>query len=193
MIAEAPLMETDELRAQLEQLHASSFGWALACCRRDRSDAEEVLQIAYLKVLEGKARFTGSASFKTWLFAVIRKTALDQRRKHFLRSLVMLRVAEDRTAGSRVERPDESAYRSEMQAVFRSALARLPNRQREALQLVFYHDLSLQEAAVVMGISIGSARTHYDRGKKRMRELLEESEELYESEWERKVNRATVR
>src|SRR6185503_2263199 len=142
MIAEAPLMETDELRAQLEQLHASSFGWALACCRRDRSDAEEVLQIAYLKVLEGKARFTGSASFKTWLFAVIRKTALDQRRKHFLRSVLILRAEEHRTAGSRVERPDESAYRAEMQAVFRSALARLPNRQREALQLVFYHDLS---------------------------------------------------
>ncbi|HXU09906.1 MAG TPA: RNA polymerase sigma factor, partial [Blastocatellia bacterium] len=165
MIAEAPLMETDELRAQLEQLHASSFGWALACCRRDHSDAEEVLQIAYLKVLEGKARFNGSASFKTWLFAVIRKTALDQRRKHFLRSLMILRAEEQRTAGSRVERPDESAYRSEMQAVFRSALARLPNRQREALQLVFYHDLSVQEAAVVMGVSIGSARTHYDRGK----------------------------
>jgi len=193
MIAEAPLMETDELRAQLEQLHASSFGWALACCRRDHSDAEEALQIAYLKVLEGKARFNGSASFKTWLFAVIRKTALDQRRKHFLRSLIILRAEEHRTAGSRVERPDESAYRSEMQAVFRSALARLPNRQREALQLVFYHDLSLQEAAAVMGVSIGSARTHYDRGKKRLRELLEESEELYESEWERKVNRATVR
>jgi RNA polymerase sigma-70 factor (ECF subfamily) len=193
MIAETPLMETDELRAQLEQLHSSSFGWALACCRRDHSDAEEVLQIAYLKVLEGKARFNGSASFKTWLFAVIRKTALDQRRKHFLRSLMILRAAEDRTAGNRVERPDESAYRSQMQAVFRRALARLPNRQREALQLVFYHDLSLQEAAVVMGVSIGSARTHYDRGKKRLRELLEESQELYESEWERKVNRATVR
>ena len=193
MIAETQLMETDELRAQLEQLHASSFGWALACCRRDHSDAEEVLQIAYLKVLEGKARFNGSASFKTWLFAVIRKTALDQRRKHFLRSMIILRAEEHRTAGSRVERPDESAYRSEMQAVFRSALARLPNRQREALQLVFYHDLTLQEAAVVMGVSIGSARTHYDRGKKRLRELLEESEELYESEWERKANRATVR
>src|SRR6185369_422527 len=118
MIAEAPLMETDELRAQLEQLHASSFGWALACCRRDHSDAEEALQITYLKVLEGKARFNGSASFKTWLFAVIRKTALDQRRKHFLRGLIMLREAEHRTAGSRVEPPDESAYRSEMQAVF---------------------------------------------------------------------------
>lgn len=191
-MAEAPLMETDDLRAQLEQLHASSFGWALACCRRDHSDAEEVLQIAYLKVLEGKARFNGSSAFKTWLFAVIRKTAADQRRRNFLRGLLLLRAAEPAASSVRVERPDEAAYRSELQARFQRALSRLSDRQREALQLVFYHDLSLQEASAVMGVSIGSARTHYERGKKRMRELLEESEGLYESEWGRKENRATV-
>lgn len=192
MIAEPPLMESEELRAQLEQLHASSFGWALACCRRDPSDAEEVLQNVYVKVLEGKARFNGSATFKTWLFAVIRKTAADQRRRSVVHGLLLSRAA-DRPAGAgRTESPDESASRSEMQAVFRRALARLPNRQREALQLVFYHELSLQEAAVVMGVSIGSARTHYDRGKKRLRELLGEPEELYESEWGRKENTATV-
>src|SRR2546427_3568558 len=135
MKAETPLMETDELRAQLEQLHASSFGWALACCRRDHSDAEEVLQIAYLKVLEGKARFNGTASFKTWLFAVIRKTASDQRRKNLLRALTMLRAAERGTSAARPEYPDESAYRAEIQSIFRRALVRLPRRQREALEL----------------------------------------------------------
>jgi len=192
MIAETQLMGNDELRAQLEQLHASSFRWALACCRRDRSAAEDVLQNAYLKVLEGKARFNGSASFKTWLFAVIRKTAADERRRSVVRGLFLLRAASAATAASHNDRPDESAYRSEIQIVFRRALARLPDRQREALHLIFYHELSLQEAAVVMGVSIGSARTHYERGKKRLRELLGESEELYEPEWSRKENTATV-
>lgn len=185
-------MESDELKSALEQHHGSSFGWAMACCRRDQAEAEEVLQIAYLKVLDGKARFNGTSSFKTWLFAVIRKTALDQRRKHLLRALTTLKAAEQDRDCENDEYPDESAYRSEIQRLFRGALIRLPRRQREALELVFYHDLNIQEAASVMGVSLGSARTHYERGKKRLRQLLEESEALYETEWRRKENPATV-
>jgi RNA polymerase sigma-70 factor, ECF subfamily len=192
MNAESTWMETESLTAQLEQHHASSFGWALACCRRDPAEAEEVLQIVYLKVLQGKARFNGAASFKTWLFAVIRKTALDQRRKSLFRAVFATRAL-DRAAGeARVEQPDESAYRSEVQGIFKRSLTRLPKRQREALELVFYHDLNIREAALVMGVSLGSARTHYERGKKRLRQLLEESEALYESEWGRRENPATV-
>jgi RNA polymerase sigma-70 factor (ECF subfamily) len=192
IIAKTELMESDELKAVLEQHHASSFGWAMACCRRDQTEAEEVLQIAYLKVLEGKARFKGSASFKTWLFSVIRKTASDQRRKGLLRALLSLKAAERGTAPTRAEAPDDSAYRSEIQGMFRRALARLPRRQREVLELVFYHELNIQEAASVMGVSLGSARTHYERGKKRLRQLLDESEAFYESEWRRRENPATV-
>ena len=188
---EASSMNTEELTTQLEAHHASSYGWALACCRRDPSEAEEVLQSVYLKVLEGKARFDGRASFKTWLFAVIRKTAWDQRRKNVLRAIFAVRATEHARTGDN-QRPDDSAYRSELQNLFRDALGRLPNRQREALELVFYHDMNLREAAAVMNVSLGSARTHYERGKKRLRQLLQESEALYESEWRRKENPAVV-
>lgn len=192
MNAEASLMEIEDLRAQLEQHHSSSFGWAMGCCRRDASEAEDVLHNVYVKVLEGKARFNGDSSFKTWLFAVIRKTASDQRRRNLLRSVIMMRAADRSYSPVRPERPDESAYRSEVQTIFQHALGRLSSRQREALELVFYHELSIEQASAVMGVSLGSARTHYERGKKRLRELLEESEELYESEWGRKKNPATV-
>jgi RNA polymerase sigma-70 factor (ECF subfamily) len=52
-------------------------------------------------------------------------------------------------------------------------MARLPERQRQVLHLVFYQDLTIAQAADVMGVSLGTARTHYERGKKRLRELLE--------------------
>jgi len=186
------LMEPEHLKELLEKHHASSFGWAMACCRRNPEEAEELLQVVYLKVLEGKARFDGSAAFKTWLFSVIRKTAADQRRKYLVRAVLTLKAVQQLTPSDSIEYPDRSAYRSEMLTRFRHALVKLSSRQREVLELVFYHDLNIQEAAAVMGVSLGSARTHYERGKKRLRQIIEQSEELYESEWGRKKNPATV-
>jgi RNA polymerase sigma-70 factor (ECF subfamily) len=165
-------MNSHELRAELEKHHRESYGWARGCCAHNPAEAENVLQAVYLKVLEGKARFNGRASFKSWLFAVIRKTAIDERRRQWLRRLRMDRYEQSIGRTACREGPDEVVYRSEIRTLFRRALAELPRRQREVLQLVFYHDHSLAEAAEVMGVSLGSARTHYERGKQRMRNLI---------------------
>jgi RNA polymerase sigma-70 factor (ECF subfamily) len=62
--------------------------------------------------------------------------------------------------------------RSESGGSLMEALGALPEKQREVLHLVFYQDLSVREAAEVMEVSVGTARVHYDRGKKRLRALL---------------------
>jgi RNA polymerase sigma-70 factor (ECF subfamily) len=186
-------MDVAELKAELEVLHSASFGWALSCCRRDREQAEEVLQTVYLKILEGKACFRGEASLKTWLFAVIRKTAIDEHRKNLLRKLRWFDSSEQATTlVSPLEQPGVAFEKSEAQALFQNALKSLPRRQREVLHLVFYQDLSLNEAADVMGISIGSARQHYDRGKKRLRESLGQTESAYGIGWRGKENPGAV-
>ena len=159
-------LEDSGLRNALEAHHVESYGWALSCCRRRHDEAENVLQLVYLKVLSGKAVFDGRSSFKTWLFAVIRKTAAHEHRMELLRRLRLSQIpkALDRkpTGGQHV-----------VEIRLKEALGKLSARQREVLQLVFYHDLSIVEAAKVMGVGIGSARTHYERGKEQLRRRLE--------------------
>jgi RNA polymerase sigma-70 factor (ECF subfamily) len=181
-------MDIAELKTKLEALHHASFGWALNCCRHNRIDAEEVLQIVYLKILQGKAIYRGESHLRTWLFAVIRKTAVSERRKHVWRTLVAGSSAADKPCSQ----PEVEFERSEMQQRFQQALSRLPARQRETLHLVFYQDLSLSEAAEVMNISIGSVRRHYERGKQKLRAALNREGVDYGIHWRRKENSSAV-
>jgi len=161
-------MDRAELEQQLRGLHAASFGWALACCDRHRDDAEDVLQTVYVKIFDGKARFDGRASFKTWLFAVIRRTAAAQRRLRWFRFTSL--DGHDRR--DEREPADDCLIRAERTASLLRALASLARRQREILELVFYHDMTIEQAGATVGISVGSARVHYERGKKRLGALL---------------------
>jgi RNA polymerase sigma factor (sigma-70 family) len=185
-------MDISELKAELEKLHAASFGWAMSCCRHNNAEAEEVLQSVYLKILEGKARYGGECKLQTWLFSVIRKTAISERRKALVRTLANSPTGLTVHGHSCEVGPEVELERSQMQRRFRMALENLPRRQRETLHLVFYQDLSLREAAQVMGVSIGSARRHYERGKKHLRQALNREEVGYEVGWRREENSGAV-
>jgi len=171
-------MKSTELEAQLETLHSESFGWALHCCDRDEMEAEDVLQTAYLKVVSGRARHGGRSSFKTWFFGVIRRTAQEAQRTTSQRNRQerILRLVEDETDDRSVQDPQRELERKERGQRLLRALGGLSDRQRETLHLVFYQDLTVAEAAEVMGVSLGSARTHYERGKGRLRVLLNKDE-----------------
>jgi RNA polymerase sigma factor (sigma-70 family) len=166
-------MTRDALEAELEREHPDAFAWALRCCRGRREEAEDALQAAYERILDGRARFDGGSRFRTWLFGVVRRTALEQRRRSWLR-LERLRRWFDREGSVRSSELDfDDALAAEQRAErLRSALAVLSDRQREVLHLVFYQELSVEEAGEVLGIPVGTARTHYQRGKARLRRLL---------------------
>jgi RNA polymerase sigma factor (sigma-70 family) len=161
-------MDEESLREMLNTNHTSAFGWALCCCHGNPDEAAEVLHTAYVQVLEkGHSSFGGKSSFKTWLFAVIRNTAQKRqfqisRRARKLRLLVTGDRAQHGEAENRY-------YHSQIRQGILRLLQRISPRQRQILQLVFYHNLTLEEAAAVMKVSLGSARVHYERGKARLR------------------------
>jgi len=168
-------MSPEALERELDHLHPAAFGWAITCCGGDRGAGEDALQASYLKILDGRARFDGRASFRTWLFSVVRHTAAELRRRAALRRWLPLAALGTTPDG----RPDPAALLARAEATRRltAALDRLPRRQREVLHLVFYQDLTITEAAAVVGVGLGTARTHYERGKAALKRLLKEERE----------------
>lgn len=169
-------MRTDELQHKLAELHSDSYAWAIRCCAGDRHMAEEVLQDSYLKALRKIKAFKGQASFKTWLFAIIRYTAIDHAKAKAKRKTVQV---EEITNSIQTHPPAvEINISNNLSSVFREALNELSPKQRRILHLVFYQACSIQEAAEIMDIQLGTARTHYERGKSRLRQLLDKQELL---------------
>jgi RNA polymerase sigma-70 factor (ECF subfamily) len=166
-------MTRAELEEALGELLAAGRGWALAQARWNAAEADDVLQASVLKLLDGRARWGGRSSFRTFVFGVIRQTARERRRRAFLRELVLLRpAAREAAAPAAGAAPDARLAHSRESARLAAALAALPERQREILHLVFYGELTIEEAAEVAGVALGTARTHYARGKRKLRELL---------------------
>lgn len=153
-------MKKQVLENILKEHHASAYKWARQCCSFDDDEAKDVLQHVYLKILEGKANYHDLSSIKTWLFSVIKFTAGEWRKKAS-NTISLDEVAEYASS--------EESYQVD---THEELIMQLPKRQQEVLLLVFYHNLTLEKAAEVMGIGLGSVRTHYDRGKKKLKEII---------------------
>lgn len=147
----------------LEDLHTQAFGWALSRCHRSRADAADLLQTAYARLLDGSAHFDGRSSLRTFLFGVIDRIARAQRRRDRLRALLLGKFQQEFATNETTD-PDARLGADE-RVRLRAALLALSPRQRDVLELVFYRDCSIEQAAAIIGIPIGTARTHYQRGK----------------------------
>lgn len=154
-------MNQSQLETLLRQHHREAFLWARQCCGFDEEMAKDVIQMVFLKILEGKAKLKEERNTKTWLFSIIRFTAVDELRK----------------AGKweSLENENELIWEeAEADALnYEALIRRLPKMQQEVLLMVFYHDMTLEQSAEVLQLHIGTVRTHYDRGKKRLKELIE--------------------
>lgn len=165
---------TQELRERLEDLHESSYRWAVVCCGFDREEAQETLQAAYLKVIDGRARFNGDSSTASWFFGVVRLTARERRRYRAVRHGALLRWIRGRPAEPPSPSPETVSGAAESRRRVQRLLSELSPRQQRLLHLVFYEELTIEEASEIIGVTVGTARTHYERGKARLKRLLAE-------------------
>jgi RNA polymerase sigma-70 factor (ECF subfamily) len=138
---------------------------------RDEALAEDIVQEAFLVLWRTAARFVperGKAS--TWILTLVHRRAVDVvRREQRRRTEPLGDEADSGSAGA-----DEDAWlRFERERV-QEALAKLPDQQREALELAYYGGFTQSELAERLGQPLGTIKSRMFAGLARMRELLGE-------------------
>ncbi len=153
--------------------HDSLYRWALALSRRNPQEALGIVQQTYLEIVEGRANLLAAKDPRAFLFGVAKKIASSRQRRRSILGRILF-LTPPLQADTTQQSPENAAALGEDVQQVRAAMAKLPTRQLQVVTLVFMEGLTIEEAATSMEVSVGSARTHYHRAKKRLATLLKE-------------------
>lgn len=161
----APLVERHERR-----LYRIALGYL-----REREDALDVVQEAFVKVYQAASRWDGSADAGPWLSRVTVNLSIDRWRRNKRRGQTFSPLAEGDHFAALEDRgpaPDRGLVHRDAGGSVERALRSLPERQRAVVVLRHYQELSLEEIAATLGMSLGTVKSSLHRALHRMRETL---------------------
>lgn len=134
---------------------------------RDAALAEDLLQATFLSVVRARGRYQPGTTVRAWVFAIAANAGRDALRRRRARREDPSGPDEVVVADAPADPPDPAAARA-----VQEALMRLPFEQREAVVLHKMQDLSFEEIATALGITVSAAKVRAHRGYHRLRELL---------------------
>jgi len=146
----------------------------------DPSDASDIVQEVFLKVFKNIGNFRGNSSLKTWIYRIAVNEAYNHRRwfsRHQRREVALgpeegLRSYADSLADTS-RTPFDQAADHETFALVEAALDKLNPKFRAVVVLRDIEDLSYEEIAAVLNISIGTVKSRILRGREALRKILE--------------------
>jgi RNA polymerase sigma-70 factor (ECF subfamily) len=164
--------------ADLVERHLPRAGAIAGRMVASRADADDIVQEAFLRCWQKAPTWrpvdsaAATAQFTTWLHRIVVNLCIDRKRRG---SPVPLDHAPDVAADG----PDalETLARAETSQHMAAAVARLPARQRAALVLCYYEDMTNIEAAAVLELSVGAIESLLVRARRTLRKTLRPREE----------------
>ena len=136
---------------------------------RDQSVAEELVGEVFLDVWRQAARFEARSTASTWLLAIARYKALSALRRRTDQELDDDKAATIEDPG---DSPEVSVLKKNKGEVLRQCLTALTPEHREIIDLVYYHEKSVEEVAQIVGIGESTVKTRMFYARKRLSELL---------------------
>lgn len=133
----------------------------------DAADSEDVAQEAVLRLWRQAGSWRPQARVGTWLHRVTYNLCIDR-----LRARRPTEPIDERDHADPAEGPMTVQHKTQVAAIVEAAVAGLPERQRSAIALVHYQELSNIEAADIMGVSVDALESLLARGRRGLRERL---------------------
>ena len=147
---------------------------------RNKEDAEDVLQEAFKQAFIHLKTFNGDSRFSTWLSRIAINAALMKlRKKHRLFDVSLDESLETGESSSRLDiedqglNPEQLYAQKERQRILSEAMNELTPGRRKAIELYELGERSSEEAAQIMGISVGAVKDRVFHGRRSLRERLE--------------------
>lgn len=148
--------------------HVRVFRFVLRLVRNEAT-AEDLISEVFLDVWRQAGKFEGRAAVSTWLMSIARFKALSALRRRPEAELddEMAEAIEDTS-----DDPEVTLAKKDKSAVLRQCLTALSSEHREIIDLVYYHEKSVEEVAEIVGIPEATVKTRMFYARKKMAELL---------------------
>ena len=137
----------------------------------DATHAEDVAQEVFFKVYRARANYEPKAKFSTWLYRVTVNHCLNEIRSRKSQPAKM-ELVDDMLEESAGQEADERLRRQETRQAVKAAIDSLPEHQRMAVILARYEELSYEEIAETMGITLEAVKSVLHRAKETLKEKL---------------------
>ena len=136
---------------------------------RDESRAEDLISEVFLDVWRQAGRFEGRSAVSTWVLAIARFKALSALRRRPDEELDegLAGVIEDMS-----DDPEVTLAKKDKSALLRKCLAGLSVEHGEVIDLVYYHEKSVEEVAEIVGVPAGTVKTRMFHARKKLAECL---------------------
>lgn len=170
--------------AQLVESYQDRLISIFAHLMGDTQGAEDLAQEVFLRVYQARQRYEPTAKFSTWLFHIANNLAINRRQKAARRKEVTLngsdsgplgvRPAEQLIAEKSALMPGRQLDKNELRQKVREAMESLNERQRLALLLNKFEQMSYVDIAASMELSVQAVKSLLTRARENLREKLEE-------------------
>jgi RNA polymerase sigma-70 factor (ECF subfamily) len=143
----------------------------------NEEDARDVVQDAYLRAWKGLKRFRGDAQFTTWMYRITANASYTHVQKRKRLRTANLEDIEEPVDARLESRPEAMAEAVSGLAELTEAVDRLPQTLRQIVILKDVYGLPHEAIAEELGISVPAAKVRLHRGRKKLRDLLDELDE----------------